>query len=272
MSGNFRDHSEHVVLFEAGAFDSNGSNLDQTVDPTLLDYFRMPVDSFPCPAATAAVNPGRSGFFQFGDGNICFGHSESGTAETVAGSARFPVSTHFRFEDRPFQLPFSFAEVIDNLRLERYQKRASPKWDLLASSEPVHKLYYLIRSSFPATVRRQLQRLYFRDWKNLQFPAWPVDFTVDNLHEEYLRMLMEACGLAKVPFIWFWPDGAANCLIMTHDVETLQGRNFTSKLMDLMIPTDSSRRSRSYRKSATKFRTITSTKYASADSNSTFTT
>jgi len=44
---------------------------------------------------------------------------------------------------------------------------------------------------------------------------------------------METCGLTKIPFIWFWPDGAANCLIMTHDVETLQGRNFTSQLMDL---------------------------------------
>jgi hypothetical protein len=36
-----------------------------------------------------------------------------------------------------------------------------------------------------------------------------------------------------VPFIWFWPDGASNCLIMTHDVETRAGRDFTPQLMDL---------------------------------------
>src|SRR5262249_140382 len=33
--------------------------------------------------------------------------------------------------------------------------------------------------------------------------------------------------------IWFWPGGAPSCLIMTHDVETSAGRDFTFKLMDL---------------------------------------
>ena len=44
---------------------------------------------------------------------------------------------------------------------------------------------------------------------------------------------MEAGGAQRVPFIWFWPDGAPNCLIMTHDVETSVGRDFTSELMDI---------------------------------------
>ena len=44
---------------------------------------------------------------------------------------------------------------------------------------------------------------------------------------------MEAEGVRRVPFIWFWPEGARNCLIMTHDVETAVGRDFTPQLMDL---------------------------------------
>src|SRR5438046_4955247 len=60
-----------------------------------------------------------------------------------------------------------------------------------------------------------------------------VDFTVDHLREAFLRLLMEASGLKKVPFIWFWPEGAPNCLMMTHDVETPAGRDFTAQLMDL---------------------------------------
>ncbi len=44
---------------------------------------------------------------------------------------------------------------------------------------------------------------------------------------------MEASGVKRVPFIWFWPKGAASCLIMTHDVETSAGRDFTPLLMDL---------------------------------------
>jgi len=44
---------------------------------------------------------------------------------------------------------------------------------------------------------------------------------------------MEAKGVQRVPFIWFWPEGARGCLVMTHDVETAAGRDFTSALMDL---------------------------------------
>ncbi len=82
-------------------------------------------------------------------------------------------------------------------------------------------------AGLPVSVRRKLQEAYFRDWKELPFPAWPVDFTVDTLHEKLLRLLMETSGIKKLPFIWFWPEGASSCLIMTHDVETSSGRDFT---------------------------------------------
>jgi hypothetical protein len=44
---------------------------------------------------------------------------------------------------------------------------------------------------------------------------------------------MQACGVQRVPFIWFWPQGASSCLIMTHDVEAAAGRDFTSELIAL---------------------------------------
>jgi hypothetical protein len=44
---------------------------------------------------------------------------------------------------------------------------------------------------------------------------------------------MRAAGLEKIPFIWFWPEGKPSCFIMTHDVETRAGRDFTGQLMDL---------------------------------------
>ena len=59
-----------------------------------------------------------------------------------------------------------------------------------SAGKSVRKLYYLIREWLPVSVRRQLQQIYLRDWKELPFPAWPVDFTVDNLHQEFLRLLM----------------------------------------------------------------------------------
>ncbi|HWB54805.1 MAG TPA: hypothetical protein VG722_11455, partial [Tepidisphaeraceae bacterium] len=36
-----------------------------------------------------------------------------------------------------------------------------------------------------------------------------------------------------IPFIWFWPDGAPSCTILTHDVETRSGLDHCAALMDL---------------------------------------
>jgi len=60
-----------------------------------------------------------------------------------------------------------------------------------------------------------------------------VDTTVDTLFERLLILNMRAQGLERIPFIWFWPDGASSCAVMTHDVETTLGRDFSSTLMDI---------------------------------------
>jgi hypothetical protein len=206
---------------------------DHIVMQPLLDYYRIPEEILWRVSIDARFTASTSGFFQFGAGNICFGHCESGTSADVADSGKFDASKAVVRNGSEIKLPFDFSDVIENLRLERYRQSKTQGLELFAASEPVRKLYYLLRACLPVPVRRQLQKVYFRDWKNLRFPAWPVDFTVDTLHEQYLRLLMEASGLKKVPFIWFWPEGAPNCLMMTHDVETSVGRDFTFKLIDL---------------------------------------
>lgn len=207
--------------------------MDQTVNQTLLEYYRLSPDSLPCTTTTTHCSSGDTGFFQFGTGNICYGRCQTGIGADVEGSREFDALKNVRCDGTAIQLPFSFTAVVENLRRERYRKKQTPGRKLFAESRTVHELYYLIRDYLPVSVRRHLQKAYFRDWKELPFPAWPVDFTVDALHEEFLRKVMEISGRKKVPFIWFWPEGAPNCLIMTHDVETSIGRDFTSKLMDL---------------------------------------
>jgi hypothetical protein len=44
---------------------------------------------------------------------------------------------------------------------------------------------------------------------------------------------MDAKKIDEIPFVWFWPNGAQGCVIMTHDVETEMGRAFCTTLMDL---------------------------------------
>jgi hypothetical protein len=82
-------------------------------------------------------------------------------------------------------------------------------------------------------VRKHLQRHSLRGWDKKAFPRWPVDTSVESIIETALLLNMEARGLKEMPFIWFWPDGAQACAVMTHDVETATGRDFCGQLMDI---------------------------------------
>lgn len=202
------------------------------MNQALSDYYRFSPDSLLPTTTTAICASGDVGFFQFGINNICYGRSQSGVAASIAGSAQFNALKDIHGNGAEVIFPFDFSEVVENLRRERYRQRVSGS-KVFAESDAARNLYYTIRGRLPVSIRQQLQRFYFRDWQELAFPHWPVDFTVDNLHEEFLRLLMEISGVKKVPFIWFWPEGANSCLILTHDVETSAGRDFTSQLMDL---------------------------------------
>jgi hypothetical protein len=85
----------------------------------------------------------------------------------------------------------------------------------------------------PVQVRKHFQRLYFRRRIQTPFPQWPVDRTVENIIEQVMLLAMKSQNVAKIPFIWFWPEGAKSCTMLTHDVETSAGVTFCPHLMDL---------------------------------------
>ena len=199
----------------------------------LLDYYRLPADWFDSVSPTVDSPLGENGFFEFGEKNICYGRNQAGVSANVADAGNFDASKDVRADGKTIRLPFDFTEVIENLRRERYRRSMAAGTKPFSASKIVRKIYYLVRGWLPVWLRRQLQKIYLRTWKELPFPAWPVDFTVDNLHGELLRLFMEKSGTNRVPFVWFWPEGASSCLIMTHDVETSAGRDFTSQLMEL---------------------------------------
>jgi hypothetical protein len=198
---------------------------------SLSDYYRVPLDSL---GRILAGNPsGDVGFFRFGPETICYGKCASGVSTKVEQSGLYDAFKSMRFTGSEIHLPFDPAAVIESLRREHYEGSLAPGRQKIVTQEWILKAYYFIRGMLPDAVRRHMQRAYFSDWKNRPFPAWPVDFTVDTLHENILQLSMEAAGIQRMPFIWFWPDGAPNCLILTHDVETSVGRDFTPQLMDL---------------------------------------
>jgi hypothetical protein len=130
-------------------------------------------------------------------------------------------------------LPFDLSEVITNLQLERYVTMRAGLVERITRMHAIRSLYYLLRPLLGLQVRKHLQKISLKGWNRIPFPQWPVDFTVETLLEDTMRLVLESSGLERVPFIWFWPEGAPSCAIMTHDVEGQRGRDFCTRLMDL---------------------------------------
>lgn len=199
------------------------------MNESLIQYYRCP-EHYVQFALKKHV-PRTSGYFRFGENEICYGRYEGSCPSVSPLNALQDACRDVTVENGIVSLPFNLTEVIENLRYELYTDRKGEHRSPLESS--VGRVYYLIRPLLPVAIRKHLQRIQLRDWDQVQFPHWPVDRTVDNVLEQLLLLSLKAQGLDRIPFIWFWPKGAAACAIMTHDVESAVGRDFSSTLMDI---------------------------------------
>ncbi len=190
---------------------------------------------FCCPPPPAgfdvlAATSTQPGYFEFGTGNLLFGRYADGTNERPSAERPRDVRPRVQRGVGRLLLPFDPAEALKNVREERY-------WRATGKPGPpdggIHGLYYRLRPVLGLRIRKHLQRRYFRGWENIPFPRWPVDFSAENLHETLLALSLKAAGVTRVPIVWFWPNGAPSCTIVTHDVETAAGRDFCCGLMDL---------------------------------------
>ncbi|MEE8584758.1 MAG: hypothetical protein V3T83_07895, partial [Acidobacteriota bacterium] len=154
----------------------------------------------------------------------CHGRTTCGWTAAEAGEELYEAAADCLPRNAEIELPFEPGEVADNLRLERYTQRWSKSWAI--------GIYYRVRPLLPVALRRLLQLSYHRGWKNLSFPDWPVDRSVDSFFTRLMALRLRH-GPAEIPFVWFWPQGCNGCVIVTHDVETSRGRDFTARLMEV---------------------------------------
>lgn len=169
------------------------------------------------------------GYFRFSSSAICYGRSCSGARGARPDLTLQNTLSEIVIDDEKLRLPFDPTEIVENLRLERYTKSV----DMASRKELLRRLYYCLRPLTTLPIRRKIQRFHARGWEKQSFPKWPVDTTVEEISETLLLMSMMAKGVKTVPFVWFWPDGANGCLTMTHDVETMSGRDRCADLMDV---------------------------------------
>jgi|SRR5579875_694972 len=196
------------------------------------------IDHFQCPEEYVHTSvQGRlsecPGFFKFGPALVCYGRC---SAFVPSSNLQFPLKdarAHIGNDDEGIQLSFDIAELISNLRFERYVHNVSKTTSTGGGQQLKRLVYYTARPIMPVLVRKHLQRYSLRNWDKRKFPSWPIDTTVEGILEETMRLNLKAQGLKEVPFIWFWPDGAQACAVITHDVETRVGRDFCDQLMDI---------------------------------------
>ena len=201
------------------------------MDKALLDYFRCP-EQFADLGVSGDLSS-ETGFFQFGQEITSYGQCAGGSPLRETAHHLTDTLHCVRFEQGRLYLPFDFTEVVNNLRYERYPSSSRASVSKITSSSATRRIYYSLRPLLPVPVRKHLQRARLGGWEKIVFPRWPVDFTVESLMERVLGLVLKSQGMTSVPFIWFWPNGAPSCAIMTHDIESATGRDFCGALMNL---------------------------------------
>ena len=194
----------------------------------LTDYFRCP-NEFAGSVTTIPALDGTQGYFAFGQEITCYGRLAGVAPAATPEGPLYDAAQGIAIEDGAVRLGFDPQEAITNLRHEAYTGGDARS----GTRSTTAKIYYFLRPLMTVGVRKHLQKMRLRNWDKRQFPRWPVDFSADNLHEQMLLLAMRSRGAARVPFVWFWPEGKAACAMMSHDVETKTGRDFCGALMDL---------------------------------------
>jgi hypothetical protein len=173
-----------------------------------------------------------AGYFQFGTAATCYGRSSydrsNGAVQPKVTATLCDAFAGAVIDEKQVLLAFDPDEVIDNLRLERYLPH---RWGAFETA--LKKIYYGIRPLTNLSIRKFLKRVHAANWQDSSFPHWPVDTTVEIICENLLLLSLEAKGVDRIPFVWFWPKGARACVAMTHDVETEAGRDFCPELLDV---------------------------------------
>ena len=194
-------------------------------------------DYFGSPALLARLEApqglsGVQGWFQFA-GATCFGRQSNGDSAQNVATPLPDVIDEVTITSGELQLPFDLGEVVTNLREERYELPSSGWFEAPGVSSAARSIYYFLRPLLAVGIRKHLQRIRLRGWESIAFPAWPVDDSVDQIMRTTMALLLRCARVEEIPFIWFWPDGAAACAMMTHDVESRTGAEFCLSLKDL---------------------------------------
>jgi hypothetical protein len=202
----------------------------EALNQSTTEYYKCPAEMLPVGIWGHPFE--KTGFFRFGAKSVCYGQC---SAFEPADNLNLPLNDaldHVRCGPNQVALPFHASRVVSALRNESYI-HSLDRGDPFVFGSIGKVGYYTIRPLLPLVLRKYLQRFALRGWRERVFPRWPVDTTAEQIHESVMVLALKTHDKNGIPFIWFWPDGARGCAIVTHDVETAQGINYSAALMDI---------------------------------------
>ena len=125
--------------------------------------------------------------------------------------------------------PFALEEAYANYLAEAWAK-ASANHRL--SSRQL-QLFYRYRRFVPRRVQLRARRTMIR-WQGApEFPAWPLDDGVSRLLRLHAARRLAASGERELAFRWFWPRPYRAAIVLSHDVESVEGSRRSVELADL---------------------------------------
>ncbi len=96
-----------------------------------------------------------------------------------------------------------------------------------------HRLYYRVKPLVPRPLVRRLRQVQ----RERVLRGFPLDWPVEDRWRRFLWAValgaMARAGLAEMSFVGFWPSGAGWALVLTHDVEGMEGQRFAAAVADL---------------------------------------
>jgi len=140
----------------------------------------------------------RSGYFCFGPRDDLLWELVVWIPEQAATGPLYDALADVTTSGGSVRLPFDPSEVIDNLRYERYRNNGSRNGSGFRGQSMARSLYYWMRPFLPVPIRRHIQRAYLSDWKDIRFPRWPVDRTVEQCLERLLVLSMKAQSVETI--------------------------------------------------------------------------
>lgn len=131
------------------------------------------LDRYKCPGGLADFDldgnlSRETGYFRLGEHVICYGQCASGAPQRTATEPLHDAGGHVAIDPCAVHLPFDAAQVVDNLRYERYVAAEAGEARLRRGG--VRSIYYFLRPALGVSVRKHLQRRYFRGWEKIPFP------------------------------------------------------------------------------------------------------